>query len=282
MNTPDPGGLVAAVKKRPLAAYFVLAYTITWVLVSPLVLHGLDLVGGVPTGWHALGALGPISAALIVTAVVGGKSALAEFAGRILRWRVGTGWFLVSVFSPFLLFALSALVVRLLGGPWPELGRLGPGELLGFPFLAGLLYGIGEESGWRGFALSRLQSGRSALAATLILTVFWALWHIPFFFYRFEFGAVQVVGFFVGLLAGAVWLTCLYNSTGGSILMVAAWHTTWNLVNQAAMVVSVEILSAMSAMVMILAVVVVIALGPRTLSSHGKHEGSPFGVPRAR
>lgn len=62
----------------------------------------------------------------------------------------------------------------------------------------------------------------------------------------------------MGLLAGAIWLTCLYNSTGGSILMVAAWHTTWNLVNQVAMVISVEILSAMSVMVMILAVAVLV------------------------
>jgi hypothetical protein len=49
-----------------------------------------------------------------------------------LRWRVGAGWFLVSVFSPFLIFALSAPVVRLLGGPWPDFGRLGLEDLLGF------------------------------------------------------------------------------------------------------------------------------------------------------
>ena len=121
----------------------------------------------------------------------------------------------------------------------------------------------------------------SALGATLILTLFWASWHVPFFSYRFELGAVQAVGFFMGLFAGAIWLTCLYNSTGGSILMVAAWHTTWNLVNQAATVVSVQILSAMSVMVMILAVAVVISFGPRTLSPRDKQETPPLGAPRA-
>ena len=261
---------MSVIRKHPLVSYFVLAFAATWILVSPLV-----VIETFPRGWHVLGALGPATAALVVTAAVGGRPALAEFAGRILRWRVGAGWFLVSVFSPFLLFVLSTIIVRLLGGPWPDLGRLGPEELIGFSFLAGLLYGVGEESGWRGFALPRLQSGRSALVATLILTVFWALWHIPFFFYRFEFGAVQVVGFFVGLLAGAIWLTCLYNSTGGSILMAAAWHTTWNLVNQIAMVVSVEILSTMSAMVMILAVAVAVVFGPSTLSPRAKQEVPP-------
>jgi len=156
---------------------------------------------------------------------------------------------------------------------------LGFEDLLGFSFLAGLLYGIGEEAGWRGFALLWLQSGRSALAATLILTVFWALWHTPFFFYRFEFGAVQVIAFFMGLLAGAIWLTCLYNATGGSILMVAAWHTTWNLVNQVAMVVSVEILSAMSVMVMILAIAVVVVFGPATLSPRPSRRCRPSPLP---
>jgi membrane protease YdiL (CAAX protease family) len=277
---------MTAMRRHPLVAYFVLAYAMTWVLVFPLVLQGLGLTGElVPSGWHALGALGPISAALVVTAGVGGRPALAEFAGRMLRWRVGTGWFLVSVFSPFLLFALATLILWLFGSPWPDFGRLDLEDLLSFFFLAGLLYGIGEESGWRGFALPRLQSGRSALAATLILTVFWALWHIPFFFYRFEFGAVQVAGFFIGLLAGAIWLTCLYNSTGGSILMVAAWHSAWNLVNQVAMVVSVEILSAMSVLVMILAGTVVVVFGSIGVSPRGKQEAPPFaapGTPRVR
>jgi len=117
--------------------------------------------------------------------------------------------------------------------------------------------------------LPRLQQGRSALSATFILWVLWILWHIPFFFYRFEFGLVQFAGFFIAIFAGAIWLTCLYNSTGGSILMVVLWHFTWNTVNIVSPVISREINTLMSTMVMVAAAVVIIAWGPARLSSGG-------------
>ncbi|HEX2997386.1 MAG TPA: CPBP family intramembrane glutamic endopeptidase, partial [Anaerolineales bacterium] len=137
--------------------------------------------------------------------------------------------------------------------------------------LSSLAYGFGEEMGWRGFALPHLQHGRSALSATLILAVFWALWHIPMFFYRFEFGVGQVIGFFIGLLSGTIWMTCLYNSTGGSTLSNALWHFVWNIVNIIGLVVSVEAVSVMSALVMVAAVVIVIVWKPERLSPAQPH-----------
>src|SRR3712207_5962455 len=112
-----------------------------------------------------------------------------------------------------------------------------------------LAYGFGEETGWRGFALPRLQRRRSALSATFLLTVAWAAWHAPFFLYRssyLAFGPVEYVGFFVGLFAGAIWLTCLYNGSGCSVLLVALWHTHWNLVTLVGAAVSDELVAAMS------------------------------------
>ena len=82
-----------------------------------------------------------------------------------------------------------------------------------------LTFGLGEETGWRGFALPRLQKGRSALHATMILTVFWALRHLPLFFYLFE--STLLIGWLVGLFAGSIVLTWLYNSASDSIFMVS-------------------------------------------------------------
>ena len=265
------------IKKHSLVAYFILAFLITWILILPLALSAQDLLPfRISKHWHFLGALGPIGAAFIVTAIANGKAGISEFLGRMARWKVGIVWFLVSAFSPFALFLLSMFILRILGNPWPDFGKLTSGEYatlvwIGGSLLAAIAYGIGEETGWRGFALPRLQHGRSALWATFILSVFWALWHIPMFFYRFEFGIGQVIGFFIGLFAGAIWLTFLYNSTGGSTLMVALWHTTWNLVNIFGLVVSVEVVSMMSAMVMVAAVIVVIVARPAQLSRYGKH-----------
>ena len=263
-------------RKHQLVAYFVLACAITWVLVFPLVLDALGLLAiQISPHWHFLGALGPILAALIVTGIANGRSGISEFVGRMGRWRVGSVWLLVAVLSPILLFVVSAIILRAVGNPWPDFSKLASAEYANFgwilgSFLSAIAYGIGEEAGWRGFALPRLQKGHSALSATFILSVFWAIWHIPFFSYRFEFGVGQVIGFFIGLFAGAIWLTFLYNSTRGSILIVATWHAIWNMVNMLGLVASVDVVSLMSALVMVAAVVIVIVWRPARLSVHDK------------
>ena len=91
---------------------------------------------------------------------------------------------------------------------------------------------FGEETGWRGFALPTLQRRYGALAAALLVTPIWALWHLPYFFtvatYR-GFPPAGYVGFVFGLGCGSIVLTWLYYGTGGSILACTVWHGVYNL-----------------------------------------------------
>ena len=193
----------------------------------------------------------------------------------MLRWRIGPRWLLFALFSPVVFFLIAALLTRLFVGFWPALNRFG--HITEFPnlsWLAGwpiwiLTFGLGEETGWRGFALSRLQWNRSARSATLIVGGLWALWHLPSFFYNYPgltpFG---VVAFVVSILSGALVLTWLYNSTGGSILAAALWHGTFN----AATASGEGPMSALvSAFVILAAVVIGRLAGPEALSLSGKH-----------
>lgn len=264
------------IRRYPLVAYFALAYLITWVGVSPLVLSALGYIDvEVSPNLHALGALGPISAALIVTAIAGGRQAMDEFIERLLRWRVGLFWLAISIFSPFVLLAVSAILLRVFGAPWPEFGLLGAAfadSAWIVNLLSGsLLYGFGEEPGWRGFALPRLQKDRSALSATVILFVLWALWHVPMLFYRFQFQGIEYLFYFLSMFFGALWFTFLFNSTGGSTLMVALWHTTWNIVNMSATVLSPDLQMVMNVIFSILAISVLFIGGRKDLSRSGKH-----------
>jgi membrane protease YdiL (CAAX protease family) len=170
----------------------------------------------------------------VVTGITLGAPGLRDLLSRMLRWRVGIGWLLVAGFSPAVLFLVSAVIVRLWDGAWPHLGQFG--HILEFPtlgWLAGwivwtLTFGLGEETGWRGFALPRLQSNRSARSATLVLGGLWALWHLPQFFYNYEFSMFGVIAFTVSIMSGALILTWLYNSTGGSVLVTTLWHGAFN------------------------------------------------------
>ena len=221
---------------RSLIAFFGIAYAFSWLIQVPLALATQGIItANLPPGLHLLSAYGPMLAAFIVTAFTVCLEGVKNLLTRMVRWRVSWQWGMFAVLSPLLFFLVAVLIQRLLSGTWSAIYSFG--NMVELPQLSWisswlvftLTFGIGEETGWRGFALPRLQSGRNAMMATFILWIFWALWHAPQLFYNFPgmdlFGAM---GFLLGMFAGAVLLTGLYNSTGGSILMVALWHGTYN------------------------------------------------------
>lgn len=275
---------MAWIHRHPLAAYILLAYALSWLLVSPLIAAAWGFLPVQPaSAWHALGALGPLAAALIVTAITGGKTGLRAFGDRLMHWRVAPGWWVLAL-SPLLLFALAALALRLTTGNWPGIGNIWHDPPLVLSWLAGILYGPGEEPGWRGFALPRLQERHNALSATLLLTAIWIGWHAAYFTYRYELGLSQLIGFAIGIAAGAVWLTCLYNGTGGSVLLAVVWHTALNAVYQPA-VASPGILAIMSTLIIAGGVMIVFVFGPTTLAPRRRGmrstpgQSSPVGEP---
>ena len=98
--------------------------------------------------------------------------------------------------------------------------------------LGGVIGGpLGEEPGWRGFALPRLQAQLGPLAATLLLGVLWAGWHFPQFLmpeWADQNGGVtaESVSVFVAtVMAICVIMTWIFNHTRGSILLVMIAHS---------------------------------------------------------
>jgi membrane protease YdiL (CAAX protease family) len=217
-------------ENRILGSYFLLAFGFSWAIGVPLALTHQGITPPILPQWtHYLVAYGPLLSALVVTWIGQGAPGLKELGKRMLRWACPK-WMLVA-FSPLIIgYVLIWILNRFTGseivrstlGDVNYLPPLGLGALLLWFFT----FGLGEETGWRGFALPRLQKGRSALSATLILAVFWALWHLPQFFYLFD--PTMAVGWLIGLFAGAVFLTWLYNSSKDSILIVAIWHACFN------------------------------------------------------
>jgi uncharacterized protein len=86
---------------------------------------------------------------------------------------------------------------------------------------------VGEEPGWRGFALPGLQATRSPLVSTAILAVLITVWHLPLFFLEGgELPLSTIVGGIVGPFAFTVMATWLFNHTGGSVLLTILLHAS--------------------------------------------------------
>lgn len=256
--------------RRDLFLYFGIAYALTWVSVAPLVAAHQGIIGSVPEFWHALGALGPIGAALLVAR----SAERARLVKSTFLKLPPRPWLWVAAGSPLLLFAVATAIVSLVRPGELDFGTLR--EAFHSPFwwsqlaIAALVYGFGEEPGWRGFALPRLQASFPAWKATLLLGVLWAFWHTPMFFYRFDFeGPETLIGFFLSLVAGAFWLTFLYNSSGGSVMSVAVWHAVWNAANLVAATMSLSLVAWLNGLMMVLGYAVLLS-GPRRLSFSGE------------
>lgn len=92
-----------------------------------------------------------------------------------------------------------------------------------------VFFGFGEEFGWRGFALPRLLTKVRATLASCVLTLFWAMWHLPLFLYRPGYKSMDMaggIGWGLSLLTGSILLTWFYKKTGGSLLICAVFHAT--------------------------------------------------------
>lgn len=264
-------------RRQLFIRYALIAYLISWVIEIPLALKAQGLISfDIPFAVHYLAAFGPFVAALIMTWQENGSAGLKELAARAMKWRVEPAWWLVAI-SPLLLLVALSVVVRLFQGNWLDFRMLGRFDFL--PDLGGAAillwlttYGLGEEVGWRGYLLPRLQRDRSAWSATVILWIIWAIWHVPSFFYLHTVtGPGTLIGFLLGVFAGAIFLTWLYNSSGGSVLIVAVWHGLFDYVTACTQCKSGPIAAALSTAVMMGAILIVPILKPRNLSHKEKH-----------
>ena len=209
----------AFIKQHRLAAFFVLAFLLSW---YPWV---LALLRGQTSGPNPLG---PLLAAIIMTAIVYGRSGLREFFSRLVRWRVGAKWYAVAIIMPILL-CLVAVAIASFFGPHLQVSVLSTEKLRELPerFLFILLFiGLGEEPGWRGFALPELQTKHSPLIASLVLAPIWAIWHLPLI--GNEFPWPIVAPFILSVFGATFVLTWIFNGTKESVFLPMLTHATVN------------------------------------------------------
>jgi membrane protease YdiL (CAAX protease family) len=221
-----------------VVVFFLLAYALSWGWAVPLALSGqvVEQGRGWPTHYPAL--LGPAVAAVLVIAWTRGGPGLRDLGARLVRWRVPARWWLVAL-SPLIAAAAVLLVLWAAGQDLPavsDFGLFSGTATIGVVGVVALIVGVnavGEEVGWRGYALPELQARLDPLTATLVLAVLWFGWHLPYFWLLASYrglGPLQPFAMLFELACGAVVLTWLYNRSGGSLLLVVVWHGAFNVV----------------------------------------------------
>jgi membrane protease YdiL (CAAX protease family) len=199
-------------------AFFVLAYALAW-LGWPF------YAAGVLFPEPIFFAIGPLLAALIVIGVAEGRSGFRDLGARMIRWRVPWYWYVVAVGLP--------LAVRFVGVGL-NIG-LGEADALAFSELAWTSFAaafavrlinpmdgaLGEEPGWRGFAVPRMQASWSPLFAAVALGLLVAGWHLPLVVMGNR--ALAPVGL-LSTFAITIVYCWLFNHARGSVLLTLIFH----------------------------------------------------------
>ncbi len=224
---------------RQLVFFFVAVFAWTWGIVAIMILAPdwtAATFGDSDTAFNPLFFLavyGPSLSGIVLTGIFEGKRGLRELFARLHPMRARVRWYFVVVVGMILLSLLSGLGGGALGlTDMPTVGSVGSIlAALGVALLA-VPGPLGEELGWRGFALPRLLGRWSPLTSSLVLGVIWAVWHLPAFVLSDSpQQAFNLPLFLLGAVALSVIVTWLFVRTNGSVLITILFHLMANNAN---------------------------------------------------
>ena len=210
-------------KTQQLIFFFVLAFVIGWLAFIPVFLYHASPK---PSALFIF-LFSPALAGLITAALTNGMTGVKEVLGRYLIWKFQIRWYLLVLLllpAIFLVVALTSFRTNLeslwTGSPWYFL-------IASFGYL--MFINSGEEIGWRGFALSRLQSViKNPLVASIVLGLIWGIWHLPIYLNP-EQSSFPLILFLLFIIGISIIYSVLFNNTHGSLLMAVVLHASTDI-----------------------------------------------------
>lgn len=221
----DPASTQAAA----VLTFFALTYLWTWGLWASVVRQA-DPAGRTTTLLLLASAFGPSLSGPAVVLMFDGPSGLRVWLKRCLAWRLGWGWYVLAALAPLAVMALALFLHAALGGVVPASPVTGIMATALVVLQITLLGGpLGEEFGWRGYALPAMAQRFGWRGASLVLGAIWGLWHLPLFWMPGMAQATLPMGLF---MAGTVGLSVVFArlavNTGFSVLPAILLHAAVN------------------------------------------------------
>jgi membrane protease YdiL (CAAX protease family) len=226
-------------RRHPLLSFFIMAYAFSWIMLIPYILAQWGILHGDFIIIFTIKSFGPFLAAYIMIRILEGKEGVLRWWRGIRQVRAGWQWYLFILLG---IPALSLLGIIVLPGALASFQGFPPHFPLVYLVSFILIFfgggPLGEEPGWRGFALPRMQSRYGALRGTLLLGVLWVFWHLPDFLTDAQrsgpgtnFVTLFTINFpifFLMVMAMAVIFTWVFNHTRGSLFIAVLLHASIN------------------------------------------------------
>jgi uncharacterized protein len=260
---------------RPLVIFFILSLAFVLLFASIAILNNYGLIDiDIPIEpFLILGSWTPnVAAFLVIAFIIKRPGGIRKLFRRWTMWKESPSWYLVAL-SPLLVSAIAAVLYHIIDGTPPA----EPTEPTTIPMLLALLLialvtgAMGEELGWRGFALPWLQTRMNALAASVAIGAVWGFWHFPLWFTGLGWEEMSFWLFTYNCIAISVVMTWVCNNTRGNMLLITLLHLFynfgWNLMSMTWGVPIHETLLYQAVVLTVYASVILILFGPSRLSN---------------
>ena len=209
-----------------LVSFFGLTFLISWVFTVQLALRSLDIIDIGLGGSTFIAGFGPSIAAVLMTYKSSGTDGVSSLFKKLIKIRARARWYLFAFFVPGILGIAAFLLDTFVSGRPPSF--MWSTNFQAFPiiFLVVFIGGsLGEELGWRGYALDRLNARFSADVANLILGLLWSIWNLPLFFITGRPQTeIPLLGFILQTIGFTFLYSWLYKYTDGSVFLAMIFH----------------------------------------------------------
>ncbi|MEK4047135.1 CPBP family intramembrane glutamic endopeptidase [Paenibacillus sp. FSL H8-0048] len=184
-----------------------------------------------------LGSFGPLLGTLI-SLKRSGEEGILVWCRTAFSLSFSLKWPLIAAGLPLAYGAAAVLAHTLITGSLPDMQQFGltsdlpPRFGIGMTSLVWMLtFGIGEESGWRGYLLPKLHRHYSLFTSALLVALIWMAWHLPAFWFNENYLGMGfgVLGWAISLVYGSVVLAWICAGSRWSIIPVIVWHGIFDL-----------------------------------------------------
>lgn len=223
-----PTTLSSFAQRNPLVLFFLLAYLLAWIVWLPITLAAIRWIKSsdpLDITSVVLGSFAPTVSALLVQWLRGENLKVCRFFPSVKYFAIGllAGLAIIAISDCMIpAIAMTAAPVRVLH--WRIFLSLSAYQINWSTFLGGP---VGEEPGWRSFALPRLQKQFGPLVASILLGILWALWHLPILLIP---GSNPVWAFALILIGLSIIMTLGFNLSRGSVIVCIFMHAMFNTV----------------------------------------------------
>jgi len=206
---------------RQVITFFILTYTLSWLLF--FIGHKVQFMPVIMLGIWA-----PSLTSVGLTLYFFGKKGLSQMFGRFKRYKVKWYFWVLLLLLPVSIHFVGRSLWQLFYDGAINPFHLKPAYWLGAIIPSFLIAGFGEELGWRGFALPRLQRNFSPVKAAFILATVHLLWHLPTYWLGQGMHNVPFLFTIAFVFPWTFIFNWLYNKSGGSLIFAVGFHAISN------------------------------------------------------